>query len=72
MAAVPPDLRGRASGLLTTAFFAGQFASPLVSAPLVARFGLEGAFEVLGVVIVVVGAGLLAFGATRRGVVGAV
>jgi hypothetical protein len=27
---------------------------------------------VLGVVIVVVGAGLLAFGATRRGVVGAV
>jgi MFS family permease len=66
MAAVPPDLRGRASGLLTTAFFAGQFASPLVSAPLVGWFGLEGAFEVLGAVIVVVGLGLLAFGATRR------
>jgi MFS family permease len=72
MANVPPDLRGRASGLLTTAFFAGQFASPLVSAPLVAQYGLPGAFEVLGAVIIVVGAGLLSFGAMRRGAVGAV
>jgi MFS family permease len=72
MAAVPPDLRGRASGLLTTAFFAGQFASPLVSAPLVARFGLAGAFEVLGAVIIVLGAALLGYGATRRGVAQAV
>ena len=29
MGFVPPPMRGRASGLLTTAFFAGQFASPL-------------------------------------------
>jgi MFS family permease len=66
MATVPPDLRGRASGLLTTAFFAGQFASPLVSAPLVVWFGLEGAFEVLGAVIIAVGAGLLAYGTWQR------
>ena len=32
---VPPGLRGRAAGMLTTAFFAGQFASPLITAPLV-------------------------------------
>jgi MFS family permease len=68
MAAVPPDLRGRASGLLTTAFFAGQFASPLVSAPLVDWFGLDGAFDVLGMVIMAVGAGLLIFASTRRDV----
>lgn len=48
MAVVPPSLRGRASGLLTMAFFAGQFASPLVSAPLVGAFGLRGTFETLG------------------------
>lgn len=48
MSFVPPGLRGRASGLLTTAFFAGQFASPLLSAPLVAAWDLSRAFEVLG------------------------
>jgi MFS family permease len=47
MDAVPPTARGRASGLLTIAFFAGQFASPLISAPLVAAFGLSGTFLVV-------------------------
>ncbi|HEX9858395.1 MAG TPA: MFS transporter [Paracoccaceae bacterium] len=51
MGFVPASARGRASGLLTTAFFAGQFASPLVSAPLVARFGLPGAFHALGLML---------------------
>ena len=49
--------RGRGNGLLTMAFFAGQFASPLASAPLVATVGLPGAFVltalVMGVVSVV-------------------
>jgi MFS family permease len=44
MAAVSPSSRGRASGLLTAAFFAGQFSSPIVLAPLVSLFGLRGAF----------------------------
>lgn len=57
MAHVPPSLRGRASGMLTTAFFAGQFVSPLATAPLVAQFGLSGAFAVVG--LIVVGLGLL-------------
>lgn len=52
MAEVPPDQRGRASGMLTTAFFAGQFASPLVSAPLVGAFGLVGAFEILAAAMI--------------------
>jgi MFS family permease len=47
MAVVPAASRGRASGLLTTALFAGQFASPLVTAPLVETFGLPGTFLAL-------------------------
>ncbi|SEM82765.1 Predicted arabinose efflux permease, MFS family [Gemmobacter aquatilis] len=59
MGFVPASQRGRASGLLTTAFFAGQFASPLVSAPLVAAFGLRGAFEMMGFGLLALGAFLI-------------
>ena len=59
MGRVPESQRGRASGLLTTAFFLGQFVSPLVSAPLVAGFGLSGAFGVLGLVLILLGLGLV-------------
>lgn len=71
MAFVPPSLRGRASGLLTTAFFAGQFASPLVVAPLVTAFGLAIAFEVLGVTMVVFGVlmGIVALRGSRSPVI---
>lgn len=58
MARVPATMRGRASGLLTTAFFLGQFASPLVSAPLVAAFGLAGTFAAVGLALVTLGVGL--------------
>ncbi|GGH46327.1 MFS transporter [Frigidibacter albus] len=58
MAKVPPAARGRAAGLLTTSFFAGQFASPLVSAPLVASFGISGAFLALSVALLVIGIAL--------------
>ena len=64
MGFVPPGMRGRASGLLTTAFFAGQFASPLASAPLVAAFGARGAFEAMGLTLVVLCA-VLGFVAMR-------
>jgi MFS family permease len=66
MSVVPPAVRGRASGLLTTAFFAGQFASPLVSAPLVAWVGLAGAFEAVALILGLVAAALLAL-ALREG-----
>jgi MFS family permease len=58
MARVPASMRGRASGLLTMAFFLGQFASPLVSAPLVAWLGLAGAFAAVGIALVVIGLAL--------------
>lgn len=35
----PPSMRGRAAGGLTASIFAGQFISPLISQPVVARFG---------------------------------
>lgn len=66
MAHTPAALRGRAAGMLTTAFFAGQFVSPLLSAPLVAGFGLSGAFEVLGGALVVLGTGLAVAAARSR------
>jgi MFS family permease len=48
MAQVPANWRGRASGLLTMAFFTGQFASPLISALLVAHQGLAASFAIEG------------------------
>ncbi len=64
MGYVPADLRGRASGMLTTAFFAGQFVSPLVSAPLVVWFGLGGAFVALGLALI--GLAVVILGLGRR------
>jgi MFS family permease len=64
MAAVPVAVRGRASGLLTTALFSGQFASPLVSAPLVDAFGLSGAFQTFAVIQLVL-AGVLVMATLR-------
>jgi MFS family permease len=58
MGRVPTAMRGRASGLLTMAFFLGQFASPLITAPLVARFGLAGTFATVGITLIVLGGGL--------------
>jgi MFS family permease len=67
MAVVPTTSRGRAAGLLTTAFFAGQFASPLISAPLVRELGLSGAFQALALSQLVLAAGLaLASGRNGR------
>jgi MFS family permease len=39
MQAVPPEMRGRASGGYTMMVFLGQFVSPFVHQPLAARFG---------------------------------
>ena len=44
MAHVPEEARGRASGLMTTLLFAGQFVSPLVSGALLTRMELHTVF----------------------------
>ena len=66
MAFVAPSQRGRAAGLLTTAFFAGQFASPLVSAPLVAWFGPAGGFGAAGVALVTLSLVVMVSGIRHR------
>jgi len=57
MSRVPSTMRGRASGGLTTAVFLGQFMSPLMSVPLVQKYGLSSAFTgsmlIMGIVIVI-------------------
>ena len=66
LSVVEPGLRGRAAGMLTTAFFAGQFASPLITAPLVGAFGLSHTVEILAFGQLALAAGL-GLATTRRG-----
>jgi len=54
-----PESRGRLLGGLTTAIFLGQFVSPLAVQPLVAAWGLPGAFVAVGLATLGLG-GLLA------------
>ncbi len=55
MGLVPMQMRGRAAGLFTMSVFGGQFISPLVSAPLIARFGLGGGMLAMAVLPVLAG-----------------
>ncbi|NOR55102.1 MAG: MFS transporter [Sulfurovum sp.] len=47
---VPPAKRGRASGLLTSSFFLGQFASPLLFEPIVSAYGIQTLFLLVSIV----------------------
>jgi len=51
---VPPSKRGKASGLLTSSFFLGQFSSPLLFEPIVARYGIQGLFLIISGVSILV------------------
>jgi MFS family permease len=55
MLLAPPARRGRVSGLLVSSIFAGQFLSPLVSQPLIATSGYDGAYAIIGSVVLVFG-----------------
>lgn len=48
--ATPPALRGRIIGGLTTAMFAGQFLSPLITKPLADQFGLAATYIGAGII----------------------
>lgn len=41
---VPPAIKGKASGILASSFFMGQFASPLLFEPVVKLLGIQGLF----------------------------
>ena len=62
---VPPSKRGKASGILTSSFFLGQFASPILFEPIVAAYGIQGLFLIISIVAILVAVGLL-FGTKVR------
>lgn len=47
---VPPSKRGKASGILTSSFFFGQFASPLIFQPIVAHSDIQTLFLIISMV----------------------
>ena len=51
---VPPHKRGKASGLLASSFFLGQFSSPLIFEPLVSSYGIQGLFLIISIVALLV------------------
>jgi MFS family permease len=59
---VPGSLRGRVLGGLTTAFFLGQFVSPILSQPLSGAVGLDVTYRLAGGLLVGMGAIALALG----------
>jgi MFS family permease len=58
----PGSLRGRVLGGLTTAFFFGQFVSPILSQPLSGAVGLDGTYRLAGGLLIGMGAIVLALG----------
>jgi len=44
---VPSHKRGKASGVLTSSLFLGQFASPLLFQPIVSAYGIQGLFLII-------------------------
>jgi MFS family permease len=47
---VPPSKRGKASGMLASSFFFGQFSSPLVFEPIVYAYGIQKLFLLVGLI----------------------
>jgi len=56
---VPAHKRGKASGVLTSSFFLGQFASPILFEPIVSAYGIQTLFLMVSILSVVVAMGLL-------------
>jgi len=49
---VPAHKRGKAAGVLTSSFFLGQFASPIIFEPIVSSYGVQMLFFVVSVVAI--------------------
>jgi len=46
---VPAHKRGKAAGVLTSSFFLGQFASPILFEPIVSAYGIQMLFLMVSV-----------------------
>lgn len=51
---VPAHKRGKASGVLTSSFFLGQFASPILFQPIVSAYGIQNLFLIISVVSILI------------------
>ena len=47
---VPPSKRGKASGILTSSFFLGQFSSPILFEPIVSAYGIQRLFLIVSLI----------------------
>ncbi len=52
LSSVPAHKRGKASGILASSFFLGQFSSPLIFEPIVSKYGIQGLFFIISIVSV--------------------
>ena len=68
MMLAPASMRGRVAGGLTASIFVGQFASPLISQPMIASFGYPASFRNTGLLLAAMAltAATLAFILQRR------
>ncbi|MEA3456208.1 MAG: MFS transporter [Campylobacterota bacterium] len=56
---VPAHKRGKASGVLTSSFFLGQFASPILFEPIVSAYGIQSLFLIVSVLSIAIALVLL-------------
>ncbi len=54
LAKVPAHKRGKASGMLASSFFLGQFSSPLLLEPIVKIYGIQGLFLIVSGIAVMI------------------
>jgi MFS family permease len=59
LAKVPAHKRGKASGVLASSFFLGQFSSPLILQPIVEHYEIQGLFLIVSVIAIVISMTLL-------------
>ena len=68
LSVVPASKRGKASGILTSSFFSGQFSSPIIFEPIVSNYGIQGLFLMVSILSVIVSIVLL-INSAKKGLV---
>jgi len=58
LSSVSASQRGKASGLLTSSFFLGQFSSPLLFQPIVSAYGIQSLFLIVSILSLLLALGL--------------
>jgi len=56
---VTPQKRAKASGLLTSSLFLGQFLSPIIFEPIVSRYQISGLFYIISILSFSISLGLI-------------